>query len=416
MIEHRNVVRLLFNRRFQFDFNARDVWTLFHSTSFDFSVWEMYGALLYGGRLVVVPGLTAKDPNLFLELLKRESVTVLNQTPSAFYNLSRADLAGGGRQRALRYVIFGGEALTPAKLGAWLEKYPAVKLVNMFGITETTVHVTYKDITLRETRDNISNIGGPIPTSTTHIMDPGLKLRPVGAEGELCVGGDGVARGYLNRPELTAQRFTGNPYKPGERLYRSGDLGKRLKNGEMEYLGRIDSQVQLRGFRIEPGEIEARLATYPAVEEAVVLPGENRNGDMFLCAYIIAGGTEHGAWSAAELREYLSRSLPGYMIPPYFVAIDKIPLTPNGKLDRKALPEPGVTAEEDYVAPADEIETELVRIWGDVLEVERPGVTDNFFNTGGDSIKAIALLNAVNSVFNTTLGIPDLYLNQTVRD
>ena len=202
MIEHRNVVRLLFNSKMQFDFNDKDVWTMFHSVCFDFSVWEMYGALLYGGKLIVVPKLTARDTREFLKLLKREKATVLNQTPSAFHNLINEELQFEESELGIRYVIFGGEALKPIILKDWKNKYPHTKLINMYGITETTVHVTYKEITDYEIENNISNIGVPIPTLTTYIMDKNLKLAPIGAAGELCVGGDGVGRGYLGRPEL----------------------------------------------------------------------------------------------------------------------------------------------------------------------------------------------------------------------
>ncbi|MCH7324069.1 amino acid adenylation domain-containing protein, partial [Solibacillus sp. MA9] len=255
MIEHKNVVSLMFNNKMEFDFNEKDVWTMFHSYCFDFSVWEMYGALLYGGRLVLFPKDKAIDTEEFLKILKEEKVTVLNQIPTPFYSLMNKELASSEKELSLRYVIFGGEALKPEMLKEWIKKYPKTKLINMYGITETTVHVTYKEIGEKEINGIISNIGKSIPTLTTYIMDTNLKLLPIGVPGELCVGGEGVGRGYLNREELTEAKFVANPYKSEERIYRSGDLARWLPDGNMEYLGRIDHQVKIRGFRIELGEI-----------------------------------------------------------------------------------------------------------------------------------------------------------------
>ena len=271
MIEHWNVVRLMFNDRMQFDFGEKDIWTMFHSFCFDFSVWEMYGALLYGGKLVIVPNLTAKDPKEYLRLLKKEGVTVLNQTPSAFYRLAQEEVNRKGKKLSIRYVIFGGEALKPILLKTWKEKYPDTKLVNMYGITETTVHVTYKEIGWNEIEKDISNIGKPIPTLTAYVMGKNFRILPVGVAGELCVGGDGVGRGYLNKPELTAEKFVENPYMPEERLYRSGDMVRFLADGDMEYLGRIDNQVKIRGYRIELGEVESQLLKIKDIKEAAVI-------------------------------------------------------------------------------------------------------------------------------------------------
>ncbi|HJT73674.1 MAG TPA: amino acid adenylation domain-containing protein, partial [Chitinophaga sp.] len=251
LIEHNNVVRLLKTEKQLYDFRSTDVWTMFHSYCFDFSVWEMYGALLYGGKVVVVPAITAKDPEAFIDLLCREGVTVLNQTPSAFDNLVRHEQIRPSAALGLRYVIFGGEALNPGNLKEWRKRYPGTCLVNMYGITETTVHVTYKEITEKEIEKGNSNIGVPIPTLRCYVLDQYQQLMPVGTCGELYVGGEGVARGYLNREELTAKRFIPSPFNAGERLYRSGDKVKLLENGEMEYLGRIDDQVKIRGYRIE---------------------------------------------------------------------------------------------------------------------------------------------------------------------
>ncbi|WP_257453432.1 non-ribosomal peptide synthetase/type I polyketide synthase [Archangium lipolyticum] len=416
LIEHRNVVRLLFNDRFQFSFGATDTWTLFHSYTFDFSVWEMYGALLYGGRVVVVPKMTARDPSAFVELMIRERVTVLNQTPSAFYGFIEAEQAQAGRVEALRYVIFGGEALDPGKLATWRRRYPEVALINMYGITETTVHVTYKEIGEKEIETNVSNIGRAIPTLSTYVVDEQLELAPLGVAGELCVGGEGVARGYLNRDELTAARFVESPFVPGEKLYRSGDLVRLLESGDLEYLGRIDAQVKVRGFRVETGEIETQLKTHPAVARAVVV-ARTDGGATYLCAYFelkegMAAVDRSGLND--ELRAHLGKFLPDYMVPQYFVAMERVPLTANGKLDRAALPSPLSMAAPAVVQGATSVEAKLRGIWDVVIGAGNVAADRSFFDVGGDSIRAIRLVGLVNEAFGTQLRIPDLYQHDTL--
>jgi amino acid adenylation domain-containing protein len=421
LVEHRNVVQLMFHDNYLFDFNCDDTWTMFHSYCFDFSVWEMYGALLYGGKLVVVPKMTARDFQQFLQILKEENVTILNQTPAAFYNLSAQELESSEKKLHLRYVIFGGEALKPAKLKQWQKKYPETKMINMFGITETTVHVTYKELDERDIRLNTNKIGRPISTLSTYVMDKRLKLVPGGVAGELCVGGEGVCRGYLNRPELTAKKFIENPYKPGERLYRSGDLTQFAENGEMEYLGRIDHQVKIRGYRIELAEIEHQLLKHHEIREAIVLavaksknPGKAHlePEDKYLCAYFVSGGEV----SVLALREYLSKMLPDFMIPSYFMQVEKIPLTTNGKIDGKALPEPEAVSGTTYLAPRDEIEEKLVELWSEVLGTSAPiGIDDNFFELGGHSLRATVMAAKVHKVFNVKLPLAEIFTTPTLR-
>ncbi|NLC71608.1 MAG: amino acid adenylation domain-containing protein, partial [Desulfuromonadaceae bacterium] len=258
VVEHRNVVQLLFQNHLPFRFDHRDVWTLFHSYAFDFSVWEIFGALLYGGRLIVAEPAVAKDPEAFLDLLEKERVTVLNQVPSYFTQLSATEARGRRRDLAVRHLVFGGEAFYPHIVRDWKERYPATRVVNMYGITETTVHVTWKEIGAAEITAGISNIGRQLAPLFIYILDTHGTPQPIGIPGEIHVGGAGVARGYLNRPELTAEKFIANPFGEG-RLYRTGDLARWLENGEIAYLGRIDQQVKIRGFRIELGEIESAL-------------------------------------------------------------------------------------------------------------------------------------------------------------
>lgn len=415
MIEHRQVVRLMVNDRFAFDFNEQDVWTVFHSFCFDFSVWEMYGALLYGGRLVIVPRETARNPRAFRELLIRERVTVLNQTPSAFYTLIHEECRDGEEAGlAVRYVIFGGEALSPLMLAPWRSRYPGTRLINMYGITETTVHVTYKPITDREIETNISNIGKPIPTLTAYIFDSVRRLVPIGVTGELYVGGDGVGRGYLNREELTAERFVDNPYKPGERLYRSGDLARLLHNGEMEYYGRMDHQVKIRGHRIELGEIETRLLKLQHVREAVVLALDEENGGgKYLAAYLVS----EEPMLLSDLRSHLGAELPDYMIPSHFVQLEAMPLTSNGKVDRRRLPKPdlALVTREEYAAPRNALEERLANVWSRVLGTGPVGLKDHFFALGGHSLKGMALLSAVHQEFGVEFPLSVLFEAPTLE-
>jgi amino acid adenylation domain-containing protein len=414
LVEHNNVVRLMFNRRFPFNFDDSDVWTMFHSYCFDFSVWEMFGALLYGGKLVLVPKKIAQTPRAFLKLLEEENVTVLNQIPTMFANLAAEILENESKRKlALRYIIFGGEALNPAWLKPWHERYPGVKLVNMYGITETTVHVTYKEITREEIRGGRSNIGKPLPTLYTYILDKYRRLVPPGIGGEIFVGGKGVCRGYLNRPGLTGERFILSPYIEGDRLYCSGDLGRWLAGGDIEYLGRIDQQVTIRGYRIECGEIEGRLSAFKKIKEAVVLAkpvGDNR----CLVAYLAADEEIQ----ISEVREYLKKFLPLYMIPAYFVPLKGFPLTPSGKIDKKLLPEPeaGIQSEAAYEGSRNEMQAALVKIWQEVLGIENMGIHDDFFSLGGDSIKGIRVINKIQEWLEEVVHVTVLFESPTIAE
>ena len=413
MVEHKNVVRLLFNDQFQFDFKENDVWTMFHSHCFDFSVWEIYGALLYGGKVIIIPKMISKDPSRYLQVLKEKEVTVVNQTPSAFYNLIQADQENDEANLKVRYVIFGGEALKPAKLKPWFNKYPATRLVNMFGITETTVHVTYKEIGEYEIEHNISNIGKPIPTLSAYIFDKHQKLVPQGVIGELFVGGEGVARGYLNRESLTSQRFIINPYNQNERLYRSGDHARLMSSGDLEYLGRMDNQVKIRGFRIELGEVEAQISKHLDVEDVIVIAKKDTEGNTFLCAYLV---TQEDL-SVAAIRSQLLAVLPDYLVPSYFVLLDSIPLTSNGKVNKKLLPEPEVNAGDEYIAPSSDTEERLTTIWSDVLKLDRSviSVRKSFFELGGHSLKASVLTNKILKEFNIEVPLQDVFSIDTIE-
>ncbi|HEY7489757.1 MAG TPA: amino acid adenylation domain-containing protein, partial [Candidatus Tectomicrobia bacterium] len=402
-VSHANVVRLFDATQPWYHFDARDAWTLFHSLAFDFSVWELWGALLHGGRLVVVPYWVSRAPEVFYELLGRERVTVLNQTPSAFRQLIRAEeTAAATGDLALRLVIFGGEALDLQSLQPWFVGHGdrSPQLVNMYGITETTVHVTYRPLAMTDCTLALGSvIGEAIPDLQIYVLDPYLHPVPIGVPGELFVGGAGVARGYLQRPELSAERFIPNPFGtgPGARLYKTGDLVRYRADGELEYLGRIDQQVKIRGFRIELGEIEAVLEQHPAVREAVVLAREDHPNDKRLVAYLVT--TQHAVPSSSELRDLVKTKLPDYMVPAAFVLLEALPLTPNGKVDRRALPAPAGVRPDlavDFVLPRTPIEKILAGIWSQVLSVPQIGVHDNFFELGGDSILSIQVVGRAN--------------------
>jgi amino acid adenylation domain-containing protein len=334
MLDHRNVARLLTVTEDRFGFGPQDTWTLFHSYAFDFSVWEVWGALAHGGRLVVVPFEVSRSPQEMLALLARERVTVLNQTPSAFSGLASAALADRATAEGLRLrtVVFGGEALDPRALRAWFAAFgdTAPEMVNMYGITETTVHVTHRRVTRADARRDgeRSPIGEAVGDLTLHLLDGAMNPVPAGVPGELYVGGAGVARGYLGRPDLTAQRFVPDPFsdRPGARLYRSGDRARRTPDGELQFLGRVDDQVKIRGFRIETGEIESALLAEPAVAAAVVAAVPSASGDARLVGYVVPA--PGAVLDAAGLRAALARRLPSYMVPAAFVPLESVPRCP----------------------------------------------------------------------------------------
>ncbi len=424
LVSHHNVTRLFAATDPWFHFDQEDVWTLFHSYSFDFSVWEMWGALIYGGRLVVVPGWMTRSPDSFYELLCQEQVTVLNQTPSAFYQLMRVEEESGPDrvgELALRLVIFGGEAIEVNRLRPWFERHgdERPRLVNMYGITETTVHVTSRPLKLADlSQEKGSPIGRPLPDLQLYLLDEHLQPVPIGVPGEIYVAGQGLSRGYLNRPELSAERFIPNPFSQefGARLYKTGDLARYLSHGELVYLGRSDHQVKIRGYRIELGEIEAVLSQHPGIREVVAARQEG-SGDQRLVAYVVV--TPETAPATNEMRSFLKEKLPEYMVPASFVVLEALPLTPSGKVDRRALPAPEQARpdlESPFVAPRTPVEEELAEIWRGLLGLEGIGIRDNFFELGGHSLLLTLLAFRIQQAFHVQLPLRILFDAPTITD
>jgi amino acid adenylation domain-containing protein len=414
---HRNVCRLLEAVRPSFGFDEHDVWTVFHSYAFDFSVWEIWGALLQSARLVVVPLQIAQSPAAFHDLLRSEGVTVLNQTPSAMRQLLEASLKGpkNAGNWNLRLMICGGEAFAPDLASASMEW--GVPVWNFYGPTEATVWAAITPITATESSGESIPIGRPIAGKQIYLLDENLQPVPVGIPGELHIGGGGLARGYFKRPELTAERFIPDPFSndPGARLYRTGDRARYLPNGAIEFLGRIDHQIKIRGFRVEPGEVESVLRQHPSVRETVVTAFEESSHEKTLVAYVVSkqasSPTDH------ELRSFLKKKLPDYMAPSVLVFLDSLPLTSNGKVNRNALPAPDrnrAVLWRSYAAARTPIEEKLADIWGEVLGLERVGIHDNFFALGGHSLKATRVISQLRQVFQIELPLRSLFEHPTV--
>ncbi|MET9882851.1 amino acid adenylation domain-containing protein [Streptomyces sp. NPDC006430] len=421
-ITHANAAWLFDAADRHFAFGPDDVWTLVHSPAFDFSVWELWGPLTSGGRVIVLTEDEVRDPAAVHSVLRAQRVTVLNQTPAAFKGL-RAHMAQQGASFAeldLHTVVFGGDAFDARDYRDWFAvpegERPA--LVNMYGITETTVHVTYRLITEEDTVSAVySPIGRPLAGQHGYVLDPSRRLVPRGTVGELYVSGGGVARGYRNRPELSAERFPADPFGPGgTRMYRTGDLVRVLPDGQLAYVGRADHQVKIRGFRIEPGEIETALRALPGVRDAAVVARPDAHGGARLVAHLVL--TEGRPLDAPDLRDRLRLTLPEYMVPALFVRHAKLPITSNGKVDRAALVAvavEGTAAPASFVAPAGKAEEALAAIWSEVLSTERISSTANFFDLGGDSILALRVIGLARSA-GLGLSVADLFRARTLGD
>jgi amino acid adenylation domain-containing protein len=397
MVTHHNVARLFATIGPQIQIQQDDVWTLFHSYAFGYSAWELFGSLLHGSRLVIVPDEARTDPQALYQLLRAESVTIFSQTPSAFRQLLLDPcFANSNTELALKQIVFSGEAVVTADLEAWYQAHgdAGPLLVNTYAITETGGQVafrSYADGNFDESRAR--NIGLPLSDTQVYIMDEHLQPLGKGIPGELCVGGPGLSRGYINQPDLTAKSFVTTEIDgKSERIYRTGDQARRLDNDEIEFLGRTDNQVKVRGYRIELGDIEACLGAHANVREVAVALRNDNGAEPRLVAYIVNNGDSTP--SVTELRNHVEQSLPEYMVPALFIFLEHLPLNPNGKLDRKALPAPGNERPElgvAYAEPVNELQTHLADVWRDALGLDRVGINDNFFELGGDSILALKL-------------------------
>ncbi|MFS4097109.1 non-ribosomal peptide synthetase [Streptomyces sp. AF1A] len=408
-----------------YDFDEHDVWPMLHSYAFDVSVVEMWGAWLHGGRLVVVPVETARDPEAYYALVREEGVTVLNQTPSAFVHFAAVDARHEPDELPLRAVVFGGEALESGTLASWFERHGdrSPRLVNMYGITET-IHVTIREMTGEDVRQGRrSPIGRPMPDMELYALDELLQPVPIGVTGELYVGGPGLARCYFGDPYKTADRFVPHPFadRPGERLYKSGDLARITARGEFEYVGRADHQVKIRGYRIETGEVEAALLDHEDVHAAVVRPQPGGDGEPRLYGYVtLEPGARTGDGPeeiALALRAHVADRLPAYMVPAAVVVLDALPLTVNGKVDRKRLPVPEpvrAAARIAFTAPRTPTEERVAAVWRELLGLDAVGADDNFFDLGGHSLLATRLVFRLREEFATELPLRVLFAEPTV--
>ncbi|WP_244898598.1 amino acid adenylation domain-containing protein, partial [Paenibacillus algorifonticola] len=406
---HRNIVRVARNTNY-INVTGKDSVLQLSSYSFDGSTFDIFGALLNGARLILVPKETMLDVGKLAGLIERQQISVMFIT-TAFFNVlvdMKPDCL-----RYIRAVLFGGERVSVNHVRKALKHLGPGKIKHVYGPTESTVFATCHDVNEVQEDAITIPIGRPISNTAIYIVDAQNKPQPIGVAGELCVAGDGLARGYLNRPELTAEKFVDNPFAPGERMYRTGDLARWLPDGSIEYVGRIDDQVKIRGFRIELGEIESHLLKVEPIEKATVVVRETAGGEKQLCAYFVAGSE----LAASELRNTLSQELPGYMIPTYFVQLAHMPLTTNGKVDRRALPAPEESMQTgmDYVAPRTPLEAKLALIWQDVLGVGRVGVHDNFFELGGHSLRATTLVGRIHKELNVSLPLKDVFRSATIE-
>lgn len=418
-VSHRNVCRLISAVHQRLSFGPGDTWTMCHSAAFDMSVFEMWAAWLHGGRLVVIGEEDRRSPDRLIEILTTERVTILNHTPTGLRQLVTEDERRGGVDLCLRYILLGGEALDPQRLSQWFARHgdTAPTLVNLYGITETTVHSTCRPIAAADSAQRASLIGTGLPGVQVRVLDAHLGVVPSGVVGEICVGGSGVARGYLGQPGLTASRFVPDPHgdSPGARLYRSGDLGRWLSDGDIEYLGRADQQVQIRGFRVELDDVAAALERSPHVALAAALLVDVGQLDPELVGYVVPAAGER-EFDARELRRHVRSELPEAMVPRHFVVLDELPVTRNGKLDRGALPAPDRRSPAGYAAPQTATQRQLAGIWSQCLGRERIGLHERFFDVGGQSLFAVQVSHLVCEAFGVDLPVRALLESPTIEE
>jgi amino acid adenylation domain-containing protein/non-ribosomal peptide synthase protein (TIGR01720 family) len=416
LIENKNLVNYVGWFREKIHLSGRDRTVLTSSFSFDLGYTAIYPSILTGCQLHIIPRETYLSPEDLIGYINRHGITYIKVTPSLFTTIVENSKFSQIACRMLRLVVLGGEALKLKDVEKAHRIAGHLHFMNHYGPTEATIGCVAQFIDFNGFSDyrERPTIGHPVHNMKVVILDNQLKLVPVGVPGELSVSGAGVARGYLNRPLLTAEKFIVHPYIAGERMYHTGDMARWTSWGDVAFLGRIDTQVKIRGYRIEPGEIENRLLTHEAINEVVVIPREYPSADKYLCAYIVL--KNRGSINISALKEYLAVELPDYIIPTFFVELDRIPLTPNGKLSRKLLPEPemGVLTA-CYAAPRDPVEKKLVEMWQEILEVDRIGIDDQFFQLGGHSLKAIILISRMNKAFHVNVPLAEIFRAPAIR-
>ncbi len=409
LVSHRNIVRVVQNTNY-IDITNRDHVLQLSSYSFDGAIFDIFGALTNGARLVLVPRETLLEIGLLADLIQRQRISVMFITTAFFNVLVDVNV---NCFRDVRAILFGGERVSVGHVRKALAHLGAGRLNHVYGPTESTIFTTYLPVDFVDESALTVPIGRPISNTTVYIVDSRNKLLPIGVVGELCVGGEGLVRGYNNRPELTAEKFVHNPFTSGERMYRTGDLAKWLPDGTIEYVGRTDDQVKIRGFRIELGEIETQLQKVEGIRKTTVFARENVSGEKQLCAYYEADCE----LPAAELKSVLSQELPAYMIPTYLIQLERLPLTTNGKVDRRSLPAPEESLQpgEGHTPPRTPLEANLAEIWKSVLGLEHIGVHDNFFDLGGHSLRATTLVSKVHQELNVELPLRDVFRYSTIE-
>ncbi|SDY17809.1 non-ribosomal peptide synthetase [Thermoactinomyces sp. DSM 45892] len=413
MIEHHSIVNLLCALQDQYPFGETDAYLLKTTFSFDVSVAELFG-WFFGGRLIILEQGLEKDPFCMLRAIDQYQVTYLNLVPSMLSilldTITEDKLA---MLNKLKYLFVAGEAITQPVIHKFYQLTDTVQLINLYGPTEMTVYATGYPLSKDEDHIHVP-IGKPLANMEAYIVNSHSQLQPVGVIGELCLAGRGIARGYLNKPELTDKAFIDHPYKPGAKMYRTGDIARWLPCGNIQFYGRMDHQVKIRGYRIELGEIETKLLEHPAIQKAVVVAHKNERGDSSLCSYLVSDGT----WTLSELRQYLAKSLPDYMIPSYCMELEELPLTPNGKLDKRALPDPTIENQihKKYIAPTNKEEMAIAEIFQEILGVERVGLDDHFFELGGHSLKATMLILHVHKKLEVELPMRVVFNHPTVKE
>ncbi len=416
MVQHNHFINLAYGWREEYRLQEIEV-NLLQMVSFSFDVFagDLARTFLNGGKMVITPAL-AMDPETLYELIKNHRITLFESTPSYIIPFMKYIYENNLKIDHLRLLILGSDTCSFRDYKELVARFgKQMRIINSYGVTEATIDSSYYEEYCQEKMPSLGivPIGKPLPNVKFYILDPAGKLLPVGVPGELYIGGRSVSRGYLYREKLSVERFLPNPFVPGQHMYRTGDLARWLPDGNVEFIGRVDYQVKVRGYRIELGEIECKLVEHPDIKEAVVVEKSEESGDKYLCGYFVSDET----LNPADLRDYLRQKLPDYMVPWFFIQLEKLPLTANGKIDRKSLPELPTSEQKEYVAPRNKTEEDLLEIWSQVLAEDREkiGIDSNFFDLGGNSLKAIVISSRIHKKFDVKVVLVDIFRLQTIR-